>query len=123
MNTILQILLLIIIFLNSIFLILRKDILSLKIFRISWIVALIDILLILFFFKLNQSIILYIIFTSITVLFILGLRSFVNNYSANTLKNHDIRKRFVNFIAYFLLLFLTILTVGVMKSILLGSPL
>lgn len=123
MNTILQILLLIIIFSNSIFLMLGKSILSLKIFKLSWIIALIDILLILFFFELKQSIILYITFTSIIVVFTLGLRSFINNYDTNTLGNHDNRKRFVNFFAYFLLFFLIMLTIGVMKNLLFDSPL
>ncbi|MFZ4930166.1 hypothetical protein [Chryseobacterium sp. Mn2064] len=123
MNTTLQIILLIIIFSNSVFLVLGKNISPFKILKLSWIIALLDILAILFFFKLKQSIILYITFTSIIVVFTLGLRSFVNNYSTNTLENHDNRKRFVNFFAYFLLFFLIMLTIGVMKNLLFDSPL
>lgn len=121
MNTILQIILLIIIFSNSMFLMLGKNILSFKIFKLSWIIALIDILIIFFFFKLKQSIILYIIFISIIVMFTLGLRNFVNN--SNTLESNDNRKRFVNFLGYFLLFFLIMLTIGVMKNLLFDSPL
>jgi hypothetical protein len=105
------------------FLMLEKNILSFKIFKLSWIIALIDILVILFFFKLKQSIILYIIFTSIIVLFTLGLKSFVSSYNSNTLENNDNRKRFVNFFGYFLLFFLIMLTIGVMKNLLFDSPL
>lgn len=123
MSTILQVLLLIIIFSNSIFLMLGKNILSFKIFRLSWIIALIDILLILFFFELKQSIILYITFTSIIVVFTSGLRGFVNNYDTNTLRNHDNKKRLVNFFAYFLLFFLVMLTIGVIKNLLFDIPL
>lgn len=123
MNTILQIILLIIIFSNSIFLMLEKNISSFKILKLSWIIALINILVILFFFELKQSIILYITFTSIIVVFTLGLRSFVNSYNTNTLENHDNRKRFVNFFTYFLLFFLLMLTIGVMKNLLFDSPL
>jgi hypothetical protein len=122
MNTILQIILLTIIFSNSIFLML-ENISSFKIFKLSWIIALIDILVILVFFELKQSMILYITFTSIIVVFTLGLRSFVNSYSTNTLQNHDNRKRLVNFFAYFLLFFLVMLTIGVMKNLLFDSPL
>lgn len=102
---------------------LGKDIKSFTAFKLSWIIALIDILVILFFFELKQSIILYITFTSIIVVFTLGLRSFVNNYNTSTLRNHDNRKRFVNFFAYFLLFFLVMLTIGVMKNLLFDSPL
>ncbi|KMQ62450.1 hypothetical protein ACM40_09185 [Chryseobacterium sp. BLS98] len=123
MNTILQIILLIIIFSNSLFLMLGKNILSLKIFKLSWIIALIDILVILFFFNLKQSIILYIIFTSIIVVFTLGLRNFVNGYNTNTLGNNNNRKPFVNFFTYFLLFFLMMLTTGVIKSLLFDSSL
>lgn len=123
MNTILQIILLIIIFSNSIFLMLEKNISSFKIFKLSWIIALIDILVILFFFELKQSIILYITFTSIIVVFTLGLRSFVNSYNTNTLQNHYNKKRLVNFFAYFLLFFLVMLTIGVMKNLLFDTPL
>lgn len=123
MNTILQVLLLIIIFSNSIFLMLGKNILSFKIFKLSWIIALIDILLILFFFELKQSIILYITFTSIIIVFTSGLRGFVNNYDTNTLRNHDNKKRLVNFFAYFLLFFLVMLTIGLMKNLLFDIPL
>ncbi|WP_131797519.1 hypothetical protein [Chryseobacterium cucumeris] len=123
MNTILQIILLTVIFSNSIFLMLGKNISSFKIFKLSWIIALIDILVILFFFELKQSIILYITFTSIIVVFTLGLRSFVNSYSTNTLQNHDNKKRLVNFFAYFLLFFLVMLTIGVMKNLLFDTPL
>ncbi len=123
MNTILQIILLIIIFSNSLFLMLGKNILSLKIFKLSWIIALIDILVILFFFNLKQSIILYIIFTSIIVVFTLGLRNFVNGYNTNTLGNNNNRKYFINFFAYFLLFFLIMLTAGVIKSLLFDSSL
>jgi hypothetical protein len=107
------------------FLMLGKNIWSFKIFKLSWIIALIDILVILFFFKLRQSIVLYIIFTSIIVLFTLGLKSFVSSYNSNTLgnNNNNNRKRFVNFFGYFLLFFLIMLTIGVMKNILFDSPL
>jgi hypothetical protein len=127
MNTILQIILLIIIFSNSLFLMLGKNILSLKIFKLSWIIALIDILVILFFFNLKQSIVLYIIFTSIIVVFTLGLRNFVNGYNTNTLGNNNNRKPFVIFFTYFLLFFLLfflmMLTTGVIKSLLFDSSL
>ncbi len=123
MNTILQVILLIIIFLNSIFIMLGKNILSFKILKLSWIIAVIDLLVILFFFELRQSIILYITFTSIIVVFTFGLRSFVDNYNTNTLGNHDNRKRFVNIFVYFLLFFLVMLTIGVMKNLLFDSPL
>jgi len=102
---------------------LGKNILSLKIFKLSWIIALIDILVILFFFNLKQSIILYIIFTSIIVVFTLGLRNFVNGYNTNTLGNNNNRKYFINFFAYFLLFFLIMLTAGVIKSLLFDSSL
>lgn len=123
MNTILQIILLIIIFSNSIFLLLGKDIKSFTIFKLSWIIGLIDILVILFFFELKQPLILYITFTSMIVAFILGMRSFINNYNTNSLESHNNRKRFVNFFAYFLLFFLVILTMGVMKGLLFDTPL
>ncbi|WP_160136248.1 hypothetical protein [Chryseobacterium sp. c4a] len=123
MNTILQIILLIIIFSNAIFLLLGKDIKSLKIFKLSWIIGLIDVLVILFFFELKQPIILYITFTSMIVAFILGMRSFINNYNTNSLESQDNKKRLVNFFAYFLLFFLVILTIGVMKGLLFDSPL
>jgi len=122
MDIILQIILLIIIFSNSLSLMLGKNLFSFKIFKLSWIIALIDILLILFFFSLRQPIILYIIFTSIIVIFTLGLRNLVNSYNANTLGNNN-RKQFVNFFTYFLLFFLIMLTTGVMKSLLFDSPL
>lgn len=123
MNTILQIILLIIIFSNSIFLLLGKDIKSFTIFKLSWIIGLIDILVILFFFELKQPLILYITFTSMIVAFILGMRSFINNYNTNSLESHNNKKRFVNFFAYFLLFFLVILTIGMMKGLLFDSPL
>lgn len=122
MDIILQIILLIIIFSNSLSLMLGKNLFSFKIFKLSWIIALIDILLILFFFSLRQPIILYIIFTSIIVIFTLGLRNLVNSYNANALGNNN-RKQFVNFFTYFLLFFLIMLTLGVMKSLLFDSPL
>lgn len=122
MDIILQIILLIIIFSNSLSLMLGKNLFSFKIFKLSWIIALIDILLILFFFSLRQPIILYIIFTSIIVIFTLGLRNLVNSYNVNTPGNNN-RKQFVNFFTYFLLFFLIMLTTGVMKSLLFDSPL
>ncbi|MDQ0068189.1 FlaA1/EpsC-like NDP-sugar epimerase [Chryseobacterium lathyri] len=123
MNTILQIILLIILFSNAVFLMLEKNILAFKIFKLSWIIALIDILIILFFFELRHSIILYIIFISIIVIFSLGLKGLVNNYNSNTLENNDSRKRFANFFVYFLLFFSIMLTIGVMKNLLFDSPL
>lgn len=125
MNTILHIALLTIIFSNSIFLMLGKNILRSKILKISWAIALIDILLIYFYFSLTKSIILYIVFTSIIVVFSMGLRTVVKEYSstnlANNFKNHN-RKRFANFFVYFLLFFLIMLTIGVMKNLLFDSP-
>ncbi len=126
MNTILHIILLIIIFSNSVFLMLGKDILSSKFLKITWIIALIDILLIYFFFSLTESIILYIVFTSIIVVFTGGLRTVVKEYSSTNLANNfknDNRKRFANFFVYFLLFFLIMLTIGVMKNLLFDSPL
>ncbi|AYZ11879.1 hypothetical protein EGY05_08055 [Chryseobacterium arthrosphaerae] len=123
MNTALQTILLIIILLNSIFIMLGKNRLSFKILKLSWIIAVIDLLVILFFFELRQSIILYITFTSIIVVFTFGLRSFVDSYNTNTLGNHDNRRRFVNIFVYFLLFFLVMLTIGVMKNLLFNSPL
>ncbi len=102
---------------------LGKNRLSFKILKLSWIIAVIDLLVILFFFELRQSIILYITFTSIIVVFTFGLRSFVDSYNTNTLGNHDNRRRFVNIFVYFLLFFLVMLTIGVMKNLLFKSPL
>lgn len=126
MNTILHIILLIIIFSNSVFLMLGKDILSSKFLKITWIIALIDILLIYFFFSLTESIILYIVFTSIIVVFTGGLTTVVKGYNSHNLANNfknDNRKRFANFFVYFLLFFLIMLTIGVMKNLLFDSPL
>lgn len=120
MNTILQILLIIIIFSNSIFVMLGKNIIPSKIFQVSWIIALIDILLIYFLFKLDNSVVLYFVFTTIIIISSLGFKTFVNNNS-NSLenRNRDInRKKFVNFFVYFMLLFLIMLTIGVMKHLL-----
>lgn len=126
MNTILHITVLTIIFSNSIFLMLGKNILRSKIFKISWAIALIDILLIYFCFSLTESIILYVVFTSIIVVFSMGLRTVVKEYSSTNLANNfknDNRKRFANFFVYFLLFFLIMLTIGVMKNLLFDSPL
>ncbi|HBV14803.1 hypothetical protein [Chryseobacterium carnipullorum] len=125
MNTILQLILLIIIFSNSIFIILGKNILPSKIFKLSWIIAIIDVLVIFFFFKLNESIILYMVFTLIIVTSSLGFKSFVNGNISNSLENKyrdDNRKRFVNFFVYFLLFFLIMLTIGVVKNLLFDLP-
>jgi len=101
---------------------LGKNILRSKILKISWAIALIDILLIYFYFSLTESIILYIVFTSIIVVFSMGLRTVVKEYSstnlANNFKNHN-RKRFANFLLFFLIM----LTIGVMKNLLFDSPL
>ncbi len=123
MNIALQIILLVIIFSTSVSLMLGKNIGSSKRFRISWGVALIDLLVILVFFELKQSILLYITFTTVIVIFTLGLRNLVNNYNKNSLSPNDFRQRFANFFAYFLLFFLMMLTVGVLKNIVYDSPL
>ncbi len=123
MNIILQIILLIIIFSNSMFLMLGKNILSFKIFKLSWVIALLDISVILLFFELKQSIILYVIFTSIIVVFALGLKNSVNSNNSNILENNDNKKRFINFFVYFLLFFFIMLTIGVVKNLLFDSPL
>lgn len=105
---------------------LGKNILRSKIFKISWAIALIDILLIYFCFSLTESIILYVVFTSIIVVFSMGLRTVVKEYSSNNFANNfknDNRKRFANFFVYFLLFFLIMLTIGVMKNLLFDSPL
>lgn len=126
MNTILQIVLLVLIFSNSTFLMLGKNIFSFKIFKLSWIIAIIDILLICFFFKFKESMILYIVFTLIIVIFSLGLNNAVDRNNSNNLENnflkHDNRKRFAIFFVYFLLFFLFILTIGVVKNLLFDSP-
>ncbi|KFF22390.1 hypothetical protein IW22_04200 [Chryseobacterium sp. JM1] len=113
MNAALQVVLLIIIFSNSIYVMLGKNIFPSKIFKLSWIIALVDILVIFFFFKLNESIISYIVFTVIIVISGLGFKTFVKG---------DNRQRLINFFVYFLLLLLTILTVGVIKNLLFDSP-
>ncbi|REC45143.1 hypothetical protein [Chryseobacterium sp. 5_R23647] len=111
---------------------LGKDILSSKFLKITWIIAVIDILLIYFFFSLTESIILYIVFTSIIVVFTEGLTTVVkgynsynlaNNFNNNNNNNNNNRKRFANFFVYFLLFFLIMLTIGVMKNLLFDSPL
>ncbi|SHG29754.1 hypothetical protein [Chryseobacterium sp. OV279] len=112
MNTALQVILLIIIFSNSIFVMLEKNIFPSKIFKLNWVIALVDILVIFFFFKLNESIIPYIVFTVIIVISGLGFKTFVKG---------DNRQRLINFFVYFLLLLLTILTVGVIKNLLFDS--
>lgn len=126
MNTILHVILLTIIFSNSIFLMLGKNILGSKILKITWAIALIDILLIYFCFSFTESIILYIVFASIIVVFSMGLATKVKEYTlsnmANNFKN-DNRKRFANFFVYFLLFFLIMLTIGVMKNLLFDTPL
>lgn len=125
METTLQILLLIIIFSNSIFVILGKNILSSKIFQVSWIIALIDILVIYFFFNLNESLILYLVFTVIIVVSSLGFKSFITSSISNNLENRNRdnnRKLFVNFFVYFLLFFLIMLTIGVTKNLLFDTP-
>jgi len=122
MNTILEVILLLIIFLNSVFLMLGKNILSFNIFKISWAIAILDILAILIFFELKQSMILYIIFTSIIVVFTIGFKNLVGNNSSDPMKNNDNKKRLANFFSYFLLFFLLLLTLGVMKNLLFDIP-
>ena len=123
MNTALHVVLLIIIFSNSVLLMMGKSISSFKMFKLSWIIALIDILVILFFFELKQSVILYFTCTSIIVTFTIGFRNLATNYNKNSLSINDYKKRFANFFAYFLLFFLMMFTVGVMKNLLFDSPL
>lgn len=105
---------------------LGKNILGSKILKITWAIALIDILLIYFCFSFTESIILYIVFASIIVVFSMGLATKVKEYTlsnmANNFKN-DNRKRFANFFVYFLLFFLIMLTIGVMKNLLFDTPL
>nr|WP_314499227.1 hypothetical protein [uncultured Chryseobacterium sp.] len=125
MNTILQVLLLIIIFLNSIFAMLEKKILPSKILKLTWVIALIDIIVIYFFFELKESMILYMTFTLFIIIFSLGFKTFANGAILNSLENkyrNDNKKRFINFFIYFLLTFLSILTIGVMKNLLFDSP-
>lgn len=118
MNTIL----LLIIFSNSTFVMLGKNILSSKMLKLSWIIGLIDILVIYFFFKFDESIILYVVFTLMIVISSLAFKTFVNNNSLENKYRDDNRRRFVNFFVYFLLFFLIMLTIGVTKHLLFDPP-
>ena len=126
MDKILQVVLLLIILLNSTYLMLGKNILSIKIFKLSWIIALIDVLLMFVFFDFKESMILYSMFTLIILMFSLGLRSIVIGNDSNKLDgnflNNSKKKGFAKFFVYFLLLFLVLLSIGVLKNILFDSP-
>lgn len=122
MNSILHVILVLIIFSNSIFVMLGNNMPSSKIFKSSWIIGLIDVLLIYFFFKFNEAITLYILFTSMIVISSLVFKSFVKSSSLENNYRDDNRRRFVNFFVYFLLLFLIILTISVVKHLLFDSP-
>ena len=77
------------------------------------------------FFNLNESLILYLVFTVIIVVSSLGFKSFITSSISNNLENRNRdnnRKLFVNFFVYFLLFFLIMLTIGVTKNLLFDTP-
>lgn len=126
MIKILQTLLLIIIFSNSASLMLGKNILHSKINRISLIVAAVDLLIIYFFSIIKESIIIYLSFSFMIVLFSLGLRYAINGSNSFNLEKNYLKNKkmgFMNIFVYLLLFFLIMLTIGVMKNILFDSKL
>lgn len=126
MDKILEIILVTIIFANVFLVIIGKDIRRVKPFRFSWFLGGV-ILLVLFFLKIKDSLIEYIIISILVLLFSIGIKfSILGTVFLQKNKTLDNKQTYVkclitNTLVYILLLFLILLTLNIIKNILFNS--